>query len=352
MRNLEKLLRAATPVLIWGPPGVGKSATVMALGRRLGLPVEVVIASIREPSDFSGLPVIVGEEVKFSPPSWARRLADAGKGILFLDEISTAPPAVQAALLRVVLDKAVGDLQLPSEVSIVAAANPPEIAAGGWDLSPPLANRFIHVQWKSDPSDWTSQFPTYWGDAPKVPGLDPSLWARARSMVAGFIKSRPQLLLQVPKEISKQGQAWPSPRSWDNASRAFAAYELIIEDAADAIAGAVGEGPGLEFLAWARELDLPDPEELLRDPSLFKVPKRGDQAFAILSSVAAAVSSNLTFDRWNAAWQIVEKAVEEKAADTAAVCARSLAKMRRPGWHLPTKQVTSLAPILREAGLL
>jgi MoxR-like ATPase len=74
--------------------------------------------------------------------------------MLFFDEISTAPPAVQAALLRVVLEREVGDLSLPPSVSIVAAANPPERTVGGWDLTAPLANRFCHLQWEHRRDDW------------------------------------------------------------------------------------------------------------------------------------------------------------------------------------------------------
>ncbi len=135
--SLSIAIQARIPVLAWGPPGVGKTATITAVAEALGLPVEVVIASVREPSDFAGLPVIRDDGVRMEPPAWARRLAAAGRGIVFFDEVSTAPPAVQAALLRVVLDRVVGDLALPSGVAIVAAANPPEQAAGGWDLSPP-----------------------------------------------------------------------------------------------------------------------------------------------------------------------------------------------------------------------
>jgi MoxR-like ATPase len=69
--------------------------------------------------------------------SWARRLTDAGHGLLFLDELTTAPPAVQAAMLRVVLERAVGDVELPASVRIVAAANPAEQAADGWELTAP-----------------------------------------------------------------------------------------------------------------------------------------------------------------------------------------------------------------------
>ena len=104
---------ARVPVLLWGAPGTGKTSAIRAMAEVMGLPCETVIASIREPSDFAGLPIVVGGEVRFAPPAWARRLAEAGRGLLFLDELSTAPPAVQAALLRVVLERAVGDLTLP-----------------------------------------------------------------------------------------------------------------------------------------------------------------------------------------------------------------------------------------------
>src|SRR4051794_16782987 len=106
----------------------------------MGWPCETVIAAIREPSDFAGLPIVSHDEVRFAPPRWAQRLAASGKGVLFLDEISTAPPAVQAALLRVVLERVVGDLPLPDGVVVIAAANPPEQAADGWDLAAPLPN--------------------------------------------------------------------------------------------------------------------------------------------------------------------------------------------------------------------
>lgn len=134
LEALALAVGARVPVLLWGGPGTGKSSAVRDLAAAMSWPCEVVIASIREPSDFAGLPVVADGGVRFAPPRWARRLHAAGHGILFLDEITTAPPAVQAALLRVVLERVVGDLELPADVAVVAAANPPEQAADGWDL--------------------------------------------------------------------------------------------------------------------------------------------------------------------------------------------------------------------------
>lgn len=360
MSNTDALaiaVQARIPTLLWGPPGIGKTATVTAVADALGLPLEVVIASIREPSDFAGLPVVRDDGVHLEPPAWARRLAAAGKGVLFLDEISTAPPAVQAALLRVVLDRVVGDLPLPPEVAVVAAANPPEQAAGGWDLAPPLANRFCHLNWAVDAQGWVDGMLRGW-PAPTIPRL-PEGWEAgvpaARALVASFIRHRPHLLLQMPQSEDQAGRAWPSPRTWDMAARLLAAADAaqVGEDAsASLVAGCVGEGAGLEFLAWRRDLDLPDPEEVLRNPAGFRVPPRGDQAFAVLTAVVSAAVGNLTKDRWLAAWAVLARAAEQGAKDVAATAARALAAARRPDLPLPQKELREFLPLLQKGGLL
>ncbi len=354
---LSIAIQAGTPVLAWGPPGIGKTATVTAVADSLALPLEVVLASIREPSDFSGLPVIREEGVSMEAPSWARRLTQSGKGILFLDEISTAPPAVQAALLRVVLDRVVGDLELPEGIAVVAAANPPEQAAGGWDLSAPLANRFCHLSWSLDTGAWIDGMLSGW-KTPAVAAL-PEKWENgipaARALVASFIRHRPHLLLQVPESEEQAGKAWPSPRSWDMAARLLAAADAAQagEDVvAILLAGSVGNGAGLEFLAWRKALDLPDPEWVLANPEKFQLPERGDQAFAVLSAVVTAAVGNLTKDRWLAAWQVLARAAEQGAKDIAAASAKALAQARKSNLPLPQKELREFIPLLQKGGLM
>ena len=185
---LALAVSANLPVLLWGEPGIGKSATLQQLAAGLDTPLETVIASVHEPSDFAGLP-IVGDNpavdgVPMAPPDWAVRLARTGRGLLFFDELSSAPPAVQAALLRVVLERRVGSLQLPEQVRIVAAANPPSSAADGWHLSPPLANRFVHLQWTHDPQTVARGLAGTWPAVAVplvVPGRMGSAVARARA---------------------------------------------------------------------------------------------------------------------------------------------------------------------------
>jgi MoxR-like ATPase len=350
-------MQAKVPVLVWGPPGAGKTATVNAVASELGLALEVVIASVREPSDFAGLPVVRESGVSMEPPAWARRLVQAGGGALFFDEISTAPPAVQAALLRVVLDRVVGDLALPDNVGIIAAANPPEQAAGGWDLSAPLANRFCHLTWQLDTEAWIDGMVHGWSDSfvRRLPdGWEQGIPAQ-RALVASFIHLRRDLLLAMPESYTQLGMAWPSPRSWDMAARLMAAARAATSDE-DALArlviGCVGDGAGLEFLAWYKALDLPDPETLLRNPDEFELPSRGDQAFAVLASVVTAVTQKPSKARWLAAWTIMDRAASQGGKDIAASAARSLVPIRDAGWPLPQEQLRAFIPVLIQAGLL
>src|ERR1700733_985950 len=295
---------ARVPVLLWGAPGTGKTSVIRAMADALGWPCETVIASIREPSDFAGLPVVVGDGVRFAPPAWARRLAEAGRGLLFLDELSTAPPAVQAALLRVVLERVVGDLELPPEVAVVAAANPPEQAADGWDLSAPLANRLCHLAWDIDPRAVADGLAAGWE---AEVGL-------ALALVAAFLHVRPALACAPPSDAASSGRGWPSPRTWEMAARLMAAAGAAgagDEARSALIRGAVGDGAGVEFLAWLIEMDLPDPEQVLADPGSFRLPERGDRAYAALASIAAAVASNPTPERWAAGWQGLGLAADE-----------------------------------------
>jgi MoxR-like ATPase len=359
---LALALSARVPVLLWGAPGTGKTAVIRALAEAADWPCETVIASIREPSDFAGLPIVshpAGAEdharVEFAPPRWALNLAHVPAGVVFFDEISTAPPAVQAALLRVILERTVGDLTLPETVSVVAAANPPEQAADGWDLSPPLANRFCHLDWPVDARTLAQGFTSGW-PTPRPPTLAPDWETRlgvARSWIAGFITARPMLALAVPDEAASAGRAWPSPRSWDMCARLLAAAEnAAAGDLATSllVRGAVGAGAGVEFLTWLAEADLPDPEAILANPEAFVLPERGDRAYAALSSVAAVVAANPGDGRWERGWRAFAHAAEA-TPDVAAAAARTLARARPAGAPIPN-EVHAFAPLLRDAGLL
>ncbi|GLX34556.1 ATPase AAA [Streptomyces roseochromogenus] len=345
LEALTLAVAADLPVLLWGEPGIGKTAALTQLATALDLPLTTVIASVHEPSDFSGLPVIGDDPavqgVPMAPPDWAVRLVRAGRGLLFLDELSTAPPAVQAALLRLVLERRIGALQLPPGVRIVAAANPRSSAADGWELSPPLANRFVHLQWTHDHEVVVRGLGGTWPRA-TLPTLDPGRLpeavAFARRVVCGLLTARPELVHRLPGSEARRGGPWPSPRSWDMAL-CLTAFAMAAGSSRDVLSllvrGTVGDGPGLELLAWLDRMDLPDPETLLADPAGASLPERGDLRQTVLDAVVAAVRARPERSRWDAAWALLVRALETGAPDLVVVPATTLASLRREDWDVP-----------------
>jgi hypothetical protein len=352
------LVQANLPVLVWGEPGTGKTAFLRALALALSQHIEVLIASIREPTDFGGLPVVRPEGVVLHTPSWALRLLQRG-GILLLDEITTCPPSVQAALLRVVHERVVGDTPLPMDkVRIIAAANPPEQAAGGWSLSPPMANRFAHVKHTPSVEVWVAGMVGNW-PVPKVTKL-PSDWtnrlAEARSLVASYIQHSPTSLQRLPKEESKRGEAWPSCRTWDYASTALAAAWACGGNPLAPIAACIGEAETIPFMSWAKNLDLPDPEVLLADPKSFQLPERQDKAYAVINSLTAAFLNKPTEARWNAMWDCFGVVIDAKKPDLILASSRQVVRFHKTkenptGYPAPLKYGEML-PVFREIGAL
>ncbi|WP_109030217.1 AAA family ATPase [Streptomyces rubrogriseus] len=345
LEALTLAVAADLPVLLWGEPGIGKTAALTQLATALDLPLTTVIASVHEPSDFSGLPV-VGDDpaeqgVPMAPPDWAVRLVRAGRGLLFLDELSTAPPAVQAALLRLVLERRIGALRLPPGVRIVAAANPRSSAADGWELSPPLANRFVHLQWTHDQDVVVRGLGGTWPRA-ALPSLDPGglrgAVRYARRAVCEFLTARPGLVHRLPSGETRRGGAWPSPRSWEMtlcliafATAAGSSREVL----SLLVRGTVGDGPGLELMASLDRMDLPDPETLLADPAGAVLPERGDLRQAVLDGVVAAVRKRPEKSRWDSAWTLLARAMETGAPDVVVVPATTLATLRQQDWDIP-----------------
>lgn len=332
--------RKGIATIVWGPPGAGKTSLFEAIAAEEGWPFECVLGSIREPADVSGLPVLSpdGTAVWLAPPAWAKRLVekcgDGRGGLLLLDELSSCPGAVQAALLRVLTEGVVGETVLPPSVRIVAAANPPEQAAGGWGLAPPTANRLVHLNWDGpSAAEWAT-----WITGQS--GLDP----RVRAGIGALIVRRPELLLALPKSEADRGFAWPSPRSWESAARVLAAVKAAnLGDgvALQVLAGAVGDGAAKEAWSYFSELDLPDPEEFLSGGREFQIdPERGDKTHAILGSIVSAALDTppgpRRAERALHAVEICGEVAEKGAADAAVVHAGRISRATKTDSDLQT----------------
>ena len=338
---MQVLLSARVPIVLWGDPGTGKTATIQQFSNEAGWHMETVMASVNEPTDIGGLPVRSPDGVILEPPLWAKRVAACGKeALVFFDEVNTAAPATQNALMHVVLTGHVGQFSLGKQVRFIAAANPPERNAGAWDLSAPLANRFAHLRWPVDFDTWRDGYLRGW---PTIAPLDvepPSDRRRSyqRALQTAFLARRQGWLCKVPDDDTAASAGWPSPRTWEWTAECFAiadhagASQSVFALIAEALLGAAA---ATEYMAYIRDLDLPDPEALIADPDSFVLPSRDDQKFACLDAVAVAVISNCTAKRWKAAFTVCIRAAERGSPDIAAAAARTLVAGRPSGARLP-----------------
>lgn len=350
-----------TPCL-WGPPGVGKSSLIEQLAVDLDrAPFEPVIAAFCEPSDIQGLPVVTPDGVKFDPPAWGRRVSEAGRGTVLFDELTGCEQATQQAAMRTIFNRRVADLVLGPDVWIFAAANPPDMAANGHDLTPPMANRLLHVDFTPSVESWAQgMIGGFRTPAPRrVLPFELQRRNLSRATVASYVKVRQNVADCYPTSrqggATAAGRAWPSRRSWTMLADVLSVLPPDDEAAINlAAVGCVGKGYADEFVAWLSARDLPHPADVLDDPhanvpwaDLSRDPSR---LWAILASVVAYTTGQ-SAEVWRSAWRVLAVAVEHGRQDVATATAMALAG-NRPGATRPPREARVFLPHLQAAGLL
>ena len=361
------------PILLWGPPGTGKTAFIGGASKRYSMAFERLSPAEKGEGMFGVVPVPGNDGFLHYPaPDWSRAF-EGKSGLIFVDEINTAVPALQAPLLGLVQLRTLGSHKFDPRTRVVAAANETSDAAGGWDLAPALANRFGHFDWRGmDSNDWVVAMIGGFSSEGQVIDAEveerrvleawPSAIATARGLVAGFIKARPELLDKRPDKKSKHAsRAFPTPRTVEYATYALASAMVHGLDESETdlfVSGFVGDGWFGEFATYRKHVDLPDIADLLDKKISWKHdPRRLDRTMAVLSAGAALISPANAVnrkDRAKAFWEILG-GVSDDAADVVVPAARAMRLAQPP---LITKEfgavgpLSKLHPLMKAIGLV
>ncbi len=243
-------LKIKRPIFVWGGPGIGKSEVIHQIAKNIDAHVIDIRLSLWEPTDIKGIPYFNSKEnnMVWAQPSELPTSAEAKKHkniVLFLDEMNSAAPSVQAAAYQLILNRKVGQYKLPDNVLICAAGNREADKGVVYRMPAPLANRFIHLEMKPEFDDWFE-------------------WAVENNIhkdVVGYLTfSKKDLYDFDPKSPSR---SFATPRSWSFVS------ELLSDDldentVTDLVSGAVGEGLAVKFMAHRKVAsELPNPSEIL-----------------------------------------------------------------------------------------
>ncbi len=278
---LHALIGERVPLHIWGPCGVGKSQIVGQVAADLNYNFLDVRAVQLDPVDLRGLPRIASDQTEWVPQKF---LPTTGKGILFLDELTSAPQMTQAGCYQLVLDRKLGEYVLPDGWVVIAAGNPASERGVHFAMPRPLRNRFVHLELEADLDDWCK-----W-----------AVKAGVRPEIVAFLRFKPDLLHTA--DTTTDANAWPTPRSWEMASnvlsgiarRQKAAFLTgASEFEAQLLDGTVGAAAASEFVAFLRLFrQLPSIDEVLLNPDSAPLPTETSAQIAIATALGRAMTDH------------------------------------------------------------
>lgn len=354
MRAMAAGVQAGVPVLLWGKPGAGKSATIEGNFAKWGYHIETITASSRESVDFLGMPKETDNGVEYVPFKWAQRAAAAKKAVVFFDELTTGGISAERGMLRVIQEGWVGELKLPDTVRFIAAANPPDVAVGGEELAPPTANRFMHLDWHFDADHWRTGMVAGF-DNVAVPSLESMTAggsvedrAHAFALVVAFTQHRPDLLEPAVPTGEAAGRAYPTPRAWTNVARVLTfvhrddtSTQLLV------LSGLVGNGAAREFITWVASAGLYDVVAVMNDPSIVTWTKdRPDTLYALLQAVVSTAIGHGDKATYEKAFAVCESAAVAGRKDVMIPALMELGSRKPSDAAIPASLHPALSDVL------
>jgi len=398
MDDMKRIIKAALftptskgwglPMMFWGDPGVVKSDMVRQVAADYGFHLEVLSPGERGEGAFGVTPMPEkkpsgGYFMTYPEPDWVLDIErHDGRGIVFVDEIPHAPPAVQPALLGLALDRRIGASYLGAGVRVLAAGNPPGEGSGGYEMTAAAANRFCHINWTAPSldewSDWMhaidprnplpqaveSQY-NIDNEERRVLKAWPRAFDNARTSITTFLRFKRLWMHKKPAADSPDlARAWPSRRTWTMATYALASSVVhgVQDLETHLLGGFVGSGAAEEFLVYRANLNLPKAEDVLDGRTGFEHdPLRLDITYAILSSCSLLVADPECHDRKKrlvSFWRVLRGVIDAGVPDIAMQAARKVARSPSSNGYRPTDGSTaqsvlaSLRPTMEAAGFV
>lgn len=399
--------RWGLPLLNWGPPAVAKTAQVFEVAEEIGLRVETLLGSTRQVEDFLGNPYFQDVQITdgngcvrmvkataHAMPDWGVRAFNDPYVLIHLDEVSLTSTDTQKGLLRLVHEGCVGEVELPKTVRFLGSANPSSMAAGTFDMTPPLVARWGHAMTAVDENlekpiidlslvrrwaEWAmksggDRLASYVPEPPDQRAIRVedqqvfvlSQWDKAyadvRGSVASFMLSSAggasALYDLPPPDVVRPGVAWPNGRMWEYAMRAMASAQIhgLTQMQADLWASMfVGAGPIGKYNLFKKDLSLPSAEDFLcRRIGFVHDPLKLDRTLVLLNACSMNIcdpqcqNSQVKEDTF---WGLVQQLMMI-AADICIPAVKMLVVNRKTYAPMARTVLPTFIPMLKAAGAM
>ncbi|MBI4026205.1 MAG: AAA family ATPase [Verrucomicrobia bacterium] len=284
---LDLFLPQGMSVFLQSKPGLGKTESVTFYAAAANAELHVVVASLHDRLDFTGLPRVTtrpdGASVTdFVPMQLVAHLSreHSPKGrpaVLYFNELNAAPESVLPVLYRLILERKIGNLTLRENVQIIADGNPSSAASAGRDLHQALRRRFVWIVIEESLGVWQD-----WAVAHQIDGR-----------VLAFLNTHPQLFCDFDP-ARRERLTYSCPASWTRLSKVLDAILRLqnLDLRVVALAGVIGMEAGAQFAAYLRHSEsLPDIEQLLANPENFKTPAKLDELDLVVGCIFNKVAA-------------------------------------------------------------
>jgi AAA domain (dynein-related subfamily) len=274
VRMITAAIKARVVPMLMGSPGIGKSQIIYQIAETYNLKVIDIRLSQCDPTDLAGFPEIINGKADYAPmahfPIEGDPLPTGYSGwLLFLDEATSAPPAIQAASYKLVLDRMIGTKKLHKNCAMVLAGNMESDGAIVHSMSTALQSRLLHLELVVDQAEWLD-----WA----------SLHIKSHR-IPDYIKFKPGMIYTFSPDHTDHTYA--CPRTWEFADRLLGVLDEDSEDMLPTLAGTISEGVAREFLFFCQIYSsLPKIEEIVANPEKIKVPSEPSVMFALTGSVS------------------------------------------------------------------
>jgi len=280
-RSLAHLYERKVPVFLWGPPGIGKSSIVAQIAKEQEISFIDLRLSLLDPTDLRGIPFFnTKEETALWAPASFLPDGKEEKGILFLDELNTAAPMVQASAYQLILDRKIGEYTLPDGWAIVAAGNRESDRGVVFRMAAPLANRFVHLEMEASVEDWKN-----W-----------AVKADIHPAIIAYISHRPDALFTFGQV--DDSRSFATPRTWEYVNEIVSSEpesDLLLP----MVAGAIGEDLAASFLGFMAVADeLPDLDSIL-EGSYLNVPTDASALHILTAALSMRISESTSTKKLN-----------------------------------------------------